>query len=137
MVSLKERRLADKKRRQRWLQRQKDKGNKAVTIMLTPEMQEILTEETDRTGRSKVEIVGKAILNRRDPATTVSIMRGERPPEPQKIIQRIKALQDKGKNQSQIADIFNSEGIKPFTGRGQWWPGTVRNLLLTDDGTKS
>ena len=46
MATLKERRLADKKRRQRWWQRQKEQGNKAFTIMLTPEMQKTTARDT-------------------------------------------------------------------------------------------
>ena len=68
MATLKERRLADKKRRQRWWQRQKEQGNKAFTIMLTPEMQKIVAEEAEETGKSKVEVVGRAILNIKSPS---------------------------------------------------------------------
>lgn len=63
MATLRERRLADQKRRQRWMERQKEKGHKAFTIMLTPEMQKILAEESNRTGRAKSALVGEAILN--------------------------------------------------------------------------
>ena len=78
MATLKERRLADKNRRQRWMERQKKEGNKAFTIMLTPAMQKILAEESDQTGRSKVAIVGAAILNIKHRSKTVSKGRGER-----------------------------------------------------------
>lgn len=133
MATLKERRKADRLRQKRWMEREKKKGNKAFTIMLTPEMQKILTDETKRTGRSKVEIVGQAILNLKIPTTKTPIMRGERPPEQQKIIQTIKALQEKGKNHSQIAKILNGDGIKPFSGGGKWWPATVRKLFIAED----
>jgi DNA invertase Pin-like site-specific DNA recombinase len=53
---------------------------------------------------------------------------GFRPGE-QDVIDRIRALENKGLNYTQIADQLNRDGV-PTRANGQWYPATVSRILL-------
>lgn len=49
---------------------------------------------------------------------------------PPEVIARIKALEASGASLRAIADVLNAEGVPTAKGAGQWWPKTVRSVLL-------
>ncbi len=63
MATLYQRRLADKKRRARWVERQKAEGKKLVSAVLSKEAQAVLNSEKERTGESNSAVIERALLN--------------------------------------------------------------------------
>ncbi|MFC1830386.1 hypothetical protein ACFL0O_12350, partial [Thermodesulfobacteriota bacterium] len=54
---------ADRERQKRWRKKKLAAGNRQTLIMLTPEAQEVLNLEKDRTGETYVQIINRAIIN--------------------------------------------------------------------------
>lgn len=63
MPIIEKRRKTDRERQKRWRQKRLAEGHKQVQLMLTPEAQEILAREKERTGASYVQIINHAIIN--------------------------------------------------------------------------
>jgi hypothetical protein len=67
MANIHQRRKTDRERQKRWHKKKLAEGNKQIHIMLTPEAQEILNRERDRTGEPYVQIINRLIVeNGRD-----------------------------------------------------------------------
>jgi len=49
---------------------------------------------------------------------------------PAKVVERVKTLEAQGYSLRMIADALNAEGVPTAKGVGQWWPKTVRSILL-------
>ena len=49
---------------------------------------------------------------------------------PAKVVERVKTLEANGYTLRMIADALNAEGVSTAKGVGQWWPKTVRSILL-------
>ena len=62
MLTIEQRRKADRKRRERWRKRKLAQGCKQIQLMLTPEAQTILEHEKSRTNEPYVQIIHRAIL---------------------------------------------------------------------------
>lgn len=62
MLTIEQRRKADRKRRERWRKRKLAQGCKQIQLMLTPEAQAILKHEKSRTGDPYVKIIHRAII---------------------------------------------------------------------------
>jgi len=62
MLTIEQRRKADRKRRERWRKRKLAQGCKQIQIMLTPEAQAILEHEKSLTNEPYVQIIQRAIL---------------------------------------------------------------------------
>ncbi|MBW2492357.1 MAG: hypothetical protein JRE65_14535 [Deltaproteobacteria bacterium] len=62
MLTIEQRRKADRKRRERWRKRKLAQGCKQIQLMLTPEAQAILEHEKLRTGEPYVQIIHRAII---------------------------------------------------------------------------
>ncbi len=62
MVTIHQRRKADRERQKRWRERKLAEGNKQIHIMLTPETQRVLDQEKDRTGEPFVSIINRLIV---------------------------------------------------------------------------
>ena len=55
-----------------------------------------------------------------------------RPPSlPGEVRERIAAERQAGKSFAAIATLLNDEGVATAQGGNQWWPGTVRSVLLS------
>jgi hypothetical protein len=63
MTAINQRRKTDRERQKRWRKRKLAEGNKQTLLMLTPEAQEVLKREKDRTGETYVQIINRAIIN--------------------------------------------------------------------------
>ena len=97
--------------------------------MLTQEAGKALDQEREKTGESMTAIVNRAILQLGHPETAESSGLGTRQPERDDIMAKILIMTMQGLNQSQIARALNDKGVQTFTGRGKWYPGTIRNLF--------
>jgi hypothetical protein len=62
MLTIEQRRKADRKRRERWRKRKLEQGCKQIQLMLAPEAQAILMKEKSRTGEPYVQIIHRAII---------------------------------------------------------------------------
>jgi hypothetical protein len=62
MVTLEQRRKADKARQKRWRERKLAEGQKAIQIMLTPEAQEVLKCVKEHSGETYVQIINRSIV---------------------------------------------------------------------------
>ena len=62
MATIEQRRKTDRKRQKRWRKKKLADGNKQTLIMLTPEAQEVLKREKDRTGEPYVQIINRLII---------------------------------------------------------------------------
>ena len=62
MLTIEQRRKADRKRRERWRKRKLEQGCKQIQLMLKPEAQAILMHEKNRTGEPYVQIIHRAII---------------------------------------------------------------------------
>jgi hypothetical protein len=62
MATIEQRRKTDRKRQKRWRKKKLADGNKQTLIMLTPEAQEVLKREKDRTGEPYVQIINRLIV---------------------------------------------------------------------------
>jgi len=62
MATIHQRRKTDRERQKRWRKKKLADGNKQTMIMLTPEAQEVLKREKDRTGDPYVQIINRAIV---------------------------------------------------------------------------
>ncbi len=54
---------------------------------------------------------------------------------PDSVRKRISRLRARGKNYVQIADVLNAQGVATAQGGRQWYPSTVRKILLSSQGT--
>jgi len=63
MPIIEKRRKTDRERQKRWRKKKLAQGNKQIQLMLTPEAQEVLAREKDRTGEPYVQIINRAIIN--------------------------------------------------------------------------
>ena len=126
--TIRQRRKTDRERLKRWRQKKLAEGNKQIQLMLTPEAQNVLMHEKERTGEPYVQIINRAIISidKNHPSILYKIK--PRPLEQQRIIRRIRKLWAEGYTYSAIADIFNDEDIKTFNGPGKWHAGSVLDL---------
>jgi hypothetical protein len=62
IATIEQRRKTDRKRQKRWRKKKLADGNKQTLIMLTPEAQEVLKREKDRTGEPYVQIINRLII---------------------------------------------------------------------------
>ena len=62
MPIIAKRRKKDRERQQRWRQKKLAEGHKPIQLMLTPEAQEVLARQKDRTGEPYVQIINRAII---------------------------------------------------------------------------
>ena len=63
MMTIEQRRKADRERRERWRKRKIAEGNKQIQLMITPEAQKVLKREKERTGEPFVQIINRGIIN--------------------------------------------------------------------------
>ena len=63
MATLAQRRKANRDRRAKWVQRQRVKGKKIVSAVLSRNAQDVLNSEKERTGESNSAVIERAILN--------------------------------------------------------------------------
>jgi len=73
MATIHQRRKTDRERQKRWRKRKLGEGNKQTLLMLTPEAQEVLKREKDRTGEPYVQIINRAIISIEEGHPSVSI----------------------------------------------------------------
>ena len=126
--TVRQRRKTDRERLKRWRKKKLAEGNKQIQLMLTPEAQNVLMHEKERTGEPYVQIINRAIISIEKDHPSVLYKTKTLPLEQQKIIRRIRKLWTEGYTYSAIADIFNDEGIKTFNGPGKWHAGSVLDL---------
>jgi hypothetical protein len=62
VATLKDRRRADRHRQERWRNRQKERGKKQVSVMISLKAQIILNREKKRTGENNSDVIERAIL---------------------------------------------------------------------------
>ncbi|MDA8140927.1 MAG: hypothetical protein M0036_19950 [Desulfobacteraceae bacterium] len=62
MATLKERRRTDKERQKRWRLRQREKGKKQISAMLSLKAQIILNREKRRTHSTTSDVIERAVL---------------------------------------------------------------------------
>jgi hypothetical protein len=131
MATIEERRKADRKRYRRWREKKLAGGDKQIQLMLAPDAQAVLNAEKARTGEAYVQIIHRAIMSLGKPTAKHGKGKGHRPPDQQKVIERIKALWDGGKGMTvrEIAQQLNDEGLPTFSKKGWWNHGTVAKLL--------
>ena len=55
---------------------------------------------------------------------------GRKPGLPSETVARIRDQQGKGKSLSEIARMLNADGVPTSQGGRQWWPSTVRAVLV-------
>jgi len=63
MMTIEQRRKADRERRERWRKRKLADGCKQIQLMITPEAQMVLKREKERTGEPFVQIINRGIIN--------------------------------------------------------------------------
>ena len=63
MATLSERRKADRDRRARWVKRQRLKGKKIVSAVLSRNAQDVLNSEKAKTGENNSAVIERALLN--------------------------------------------------------------------------
>ena len=63
MAPINQRRKTDRERQKRWRKKKLETGNRQALIMLTPEAQEVLQREKERTGDTFVQIINRAIID--------------------------------------------------------------------------
>lgn len=85
-------------------------------------MRLIPVPELRRYVRERTELARAALTPRRHPGRPRKLT-----PE---IVARIREEHDRGKSLGHIARGLNSDGIKTAQGGRQWWPSTVRSVLL-------
>jgi len=64
MATIHQRRKADRERQKRWRKKKLAEGKKQIHIMLTPEAQEVIERQKDRTGETYVEIINRLIVEK-------------------------------------------------------------------------
>lgn len=62
---------------------------------------------------------------------------GRKPGLPPEVVARIRHQQDDGKSLSEIARELNADGVPTSQGGRQWWPSTVRAVLVRSSPGKS
>ena len=92
-------------------------------------------DEKARTGEPYVRIINRAIIGLTDKIPKVPMdIREKREWEQEVIFNLIFQMDRDGKNQSQISQYLNDEGIPTISGKGKWYPATVRNILKREGG---
>jgi hypothetical protein len=130
MATISERRKADRERVKRWREKHQKSGGQSLQVMLTPEARKVLDHERERTGESITAIVNRAVLQLGTKETAGSADTiGTRQPKRDNIVAKIIMMNHQGMNHSQIARALNDKGVQTFSGKGTWYPGTIRNLL--------
>ena len=66
MATIADRRRTDRERQQRWRDRQRSRGKKQISAMISLKAQLILNREKKRTGETASDIIERAILNLAD-----------------------------------------------------------------------
>ena len=128
MATLEQRRKADRKRFKRWRKKKLAEGNKQLQVMLTPEAQKILKFEKERSGEPYAQIVNRLIISIEDGTPSITAKTKTRPLWEQKMIKRIRKLRSEGHAYTEIAKMFNDEGIKTFKGIEKWHGSSVSYL---------
>ena len=129
LKTIEQRRKIDRERLKRWRKNKLAKGNKQIQLMLTPEAQVVLEDEKARSGEPYVRIINRAIIDLKESMPKVRTRKAKRVLEPKAIREMIVKMDRAGKNHSQISKQLNDEGISTLSGKGKWYPGTVRNIL--------
>ncbi|MFC1812246.1 hypothetical protein ACFL03_06095 [Thermodesulfobacteriota bacterium] len=63
MATLTQRRKANRDRRARWVERQRVKGKKIVSAVLSRNAQDVLNSEKEKTGENNSAVIERALLN--------------------------------------------------------------------------
>ena len=63
MATLSDRQKADRDRRAKWVKRQRVKGKKIISAVISRNAQDVLNSEKERTGESNSAIIERALLN--------------------------------------------------------------------------
>jgi Recombinase len=135
LKTIEQRRKADRERLKLWRKKKLGEGNKHIHLMLTPEAQDVLKDEKARTGEPYVRLINQAIISMKDRIPKVPMdKREEREHEQEAIHDLILKMDREGKNQSQISKHLNDKGIPTLSGKGKWFPATVRNILRKEKG---
>jgi len=130
LKTIHQRRKADRERLKLWRKKKLAEGHKHIHLMLTPEAQEVLKHEKYRTGEPYVRIINRAIIGLKDKLPKVTTSRAAREHEQKAIRDLILKMDRDGKNHSQISRHLKDEGIPTLSGKGKWYPSTIRNILL-------
>ena len=94
--------------------------------MLSPEANEILVREQNRTGESLVSIVNRAIVGL---VALPGDTQTEKVAEQQPVQDLIREMDRKGRDEWQISKTLNHRGCPTFDDKDKWYPSTVRNFL--------
>ena len=126
MATLQERRKSDRKRSNRYRQKKQAEGGRLIQVMLSPEANEILVREQNRTGESLVSIVNRAIVGLMAlPGDTQTQRFAEQRP----VQDLIREMDRKGRDEWQISKTLNDRDCPTFDDKDKWYPSTVRNFL--------
>jgi len=132
LATLQERRKSDRKRSNRYRKNKQAEGGRLIQVMLSPEVNEILVWEQNRTGESLVSIVNRAIAELKETSLEVP---GEMQQEieldqdQKSIYDLIREMDKKGQDEWQISKTLNEKGYPTFDDKDKWYPSTIRNLL--------
>jgi len=130
LKTIEQRRKTDRERQKRWRMNKLAAGNKPIQLMLTPEAQEILTQEKKRTGEPFVSIIHRAVIGLKGELPEVAAEKQEdRAPENKAIQEMILKMDQEGKDEWQISRILNERGVPTWDDKGEWYPSTIRSFL--------
>jgi len=145
---LENRREAERRRFQRWKDKQEKAGKRHISGMISAEAYNLLSRERDQTGESVSSIVEKALIGFYGKPVPVAEVEPEEPeqvtltlplvesqqeaiPDYQNeeykdyIIALVRQLKKEGLSFRQITAELKNRGFKTLSGKDQWNPGTI------------
>jgi len=132
----------ERQRQQRWRNRQREKGLKPITGMISQKAFDILTEEKKKTGETVSDTIEKALLHLKiqpdqcnsQKDTDVIIDRNKTSSEKgtkyqEEIIHRITRMRsDENLPFNEIARLLNEKGLETLTGEDCWDGKGIYNI---------
>ena len=125
--------MTNTERVRRWRHKERAKGRKFVSFLLSLEATKKLRDIQGRTGESISQIIERLLLGK-GPAgvnlDTVGKIKDRMTPERQQLMNLIRQLRvGEGLSHKQIAEYLEEKDEPTISGRGRWQQGSVGKLL--------
>jgi len=130
-----------RERQRKWKVNQTSGGKRAVIVMVTPDIKDLIDKERRKTGETVAGVIEKAIVNFFKPVPADST--NDKPsvtsnnikdliiahPDWKKILAAIGRLNNTGAKASTIASLLSNQNYKTFHGNNKWTEEDVKEIV--------
>jgi len=130
-----------RERQRKWKENQTSAGKRAVTVMLAPDIKDLIDKERKRTGETIAGVIEKAVVNLFRPAPAdptndkASVTSNNikdlimAHPDRKILLRAVGMYNNSGAKVSTITSILNTQNYKTFSGKDKWTEEDVKEIV--------